>query len=156
MKKLFLITLLLGISASVNALSVGVEKVSSVRMENFYEYSTKCPKDKPFLNTEFNNAQCIGCDYLHEIKIKPGHEKDFDICFNRKIYDGKSMWKECPAGTFKELMGNVHFVRCIPCTEDFSVLSTQKECAKCSNRSWQKARTMSPDMDMGSCTLKGK
>ena len=149
MQKLILMALLLGISTLAKAES----KVSSIRMPNTYSYSSKRPKDKPFLNGQFKNAQCIGCDYLGEIEVTPGHEKDFNICTNRKMYDGRSILKNCPAGTFNELMGNSNFVRCISCHEEFSVLSTQKECAKCSNRMWQKARTMS-DMDMGSCELK--
>ncbi len=67
-----------------------------------YMKSDDCPKEAPFLSS-WAKKECVGCDYLGEIEIAKGHEKDFDICPNRETkstsrFEGEliSVLKKCP------------------------------------------------------------
>lgn len=146
MKKIFFIINFFGIIDFVYAMPIE---------HNFYSYSSKCPSHKPFINIHSPNSQCIGCNYLHEIEIEPRHEKDFSICKNRKTYDGYSMLKECPHGSFREFIVYNNFIRCISCEEESLIISTKEECLKCSNRVWEKSSAY-PHLNNGLCSMKGK
>ena len=111
-----------------------------------YIYSSKCPKEKPFMEISFKKdcwsiiskketGKCEGCDYLGAIEIFSGHDKDFDICQNRIIKEFRqisySIIKECPLDAFRSDNSN-----CILCNNKYPIWTSKKECLKCPNREY--------------------
>ena len=147
MKKLILIALFLMVPKIGHAVRMGCDTIS---LEVSYVYSLKCPKERPLMEISLEDfcgsirnkketGKCVDCNYPDSIKILKGHEKDFDICPNRKIQEsyGKtySVLKECPANTFRSYYPSYS---CVSCNNEYPQSATQEECSKCSNRTFDR------------------
>ena len=113
-----------------------------------YFSSDLCPQDKPFFAANIledgkvydsNCASCFTEDYL---EIRPGHEKDFEICTNREnmLDDGRLYSvKKCPpdkplrSGTYGE---------CVACDSQKMLYISEGKCRFCGD-----ARNIRPEWE---------
>lgn len=159
MKKIILLVLFLGVTLP----AYGVRWEAGV-----YFYSDGCPKDKPFkkeggisftILDEDGIAKeeivCTNCEEETVLKIKYGHEQDFEICSNRVSFSdfsfqkGAFSFKKIECSGDKPLFAvNAAMERfCVSCDSDIAVTSaTERECNRCSNRIYED----------GFCVLKNK
>ena len=102
------------------------------RWDYKYALDPTCPEEKPFKDFE----ECVGCNSYEALDIAIGHEKDFEICSNRKtikdpvLHRSSSILKTCPP----EAPIRNHLGSCIPCDFPYWLGVDKKECDKCPNR----------------------
>ena len=128
MKKLLLITLLLGIS--------------------FSAWAEGCSVDEPLVIAEgrscvdgWENGKLVGecgyhklcadCSYPDEVQTTL---ENCALCPNRDYKDGKCIFRECPEGSIKSEDNYNQY--CSRCDARWYINTTKEECHKCPDRLW--------------------